>query len=149
MTNFELALLLDVENNFALLPHVRVVDGKPTPQLTFCNCYASVWCAARGAQLPPVLANKQLLYLRSKPDEWEEVSRERALELVNGADRTELVLAVADAAVHGHIGACLESPPEDPKHLYVSAAGARNFRRAKLEASFGFLKPIFFRRRKE
>lgn len=148
MTNYELALFLDVENNFALLPHTRLVDGKEY-KCTLCNCYASIWCAARGAQLPPVLANKQLLYLRARPDEWEEVSRERALELVNGPDRTELVLAVAEAAVHGHIGACVESPPEDPKHLYVSAAGARNFKRTKLESSFGFLKPVFFRRRRK
>lgn len=147
MTNFELAQLLDVENNFALLPHARFIDGKPTSRLTLCNCYASIYCAARGAKLPADLANKQLLYLRGHPAEWEPVSRERAHELVNSGDKTELVLAVAEAPIHGHIGPCVESPPEDPKSLYVSAAGLRNFKRTKLESSFGFLTPVFFRRR--
>lgn len=147
MSPYETAQLVDVEHNFAFQPHRRIVDDKPTPLLTFCNCAASVFCAARGIHLPPELANKQLLFLLERPAEWERVTRDRALELVN-TDPTETVLAVAEYAEHGHIGACVESPPEDRKSLYVTSAGARNFNRTRLESSFGFLKPVFFRHRK-
>lgn len=135
MTNFELAQLLDVENNFALLAR----DG-----LTFCNCYASLFCAARGVRLPPDVANKQLLYLMAHQGEWDLVVRPRAVELANAS---ELVLAVAEHEMHGHIGPLVESLPADPAGAYVSAAGAHNFIRARLEASFGPLKPVFFHHR--
>jgi len=137
MTPYETAQLLDVENNFAFLP----IDGR-----TYCNCYAAVFCAARGVRLPPDVANKQLLYLMSHQGEWELVSREQAHAIVNAnADAT--VLAVAEQPIHGHIAGVVESPPEDPAGLYVSAAGAQNFKRARLEKSFGQLKPVFFHHR--
>jgi hypothetical protein len=138
VTPYETADLLDVENNFAFLP----IEGR-----TYCNCYASVFCAARGIRLPPELANEQLLHLIAHPEEWEQVTREMAHAIVN-TDAGATVLAVAEHTEHGHIGALVESPPSDPTGLYVSAAGARNFKRAKLETSFGFLKPAFFTRRK-
>lgn len=144
MTLFDLASLLDVEGNFAFLPHNRLIDGKPV-SVTLCNCYAVAFCAAHGAFLPIDVANKQALFLVAHPDRWESVTKERALDLANSH---ELVLAVAEHAPHGHIAPLVESPSNDTSHVYVSAAGARNYRRARLESSFGFLQPSFFHWRK-
>ena len=135
MTNYQLAQLLDVEHNFAFAPR----EGA-----SFCNCYASVFCAARGATLPPLKANEQMGWLAASQD-WVSVGPAEAVTRVNAL---ELVLAIAQALPHGHIAPLVESPDEDPMSAYVSAAGAHNYVRCKLERSFGPLKPTFFLWRK-
>lgn len=131
MTLFELAALLDVEHNAAFVPF----GGR-----TWCNAYTSVFCGARGVRLPPVVADEQFTYLASSLD-WQRVPK---AEAVTRANAHELVVAAVQALPHGHIAPCVESPSEGPSGLYVSAAGAHNFIRAKLERSFGFLQPVFF-----
>lgn len=124
MTLYELAQLLDVEHNFAFVPR----DNS-----TFCNCFTSVFCAARGVRLPPLKANEQRVYLQSSPD-WAAVT---LAEAVTRANAGGLVVAVAELQPHGHITPLVESPDDDPAGAYVSAAGARNFVRCKLAATFG------------
>lgn len=131
MALYDLAVLLDVTENFAFTPRDNT---------TFCNCYSSVFCAARGVKLPPLKANDQRVYLQMS-DEWSSIGYSEAVTRANAG---ELVLAAVNEAPHGHITPCVESPTEDPTHLYVSAAGARNAIRCKLEQSFGNLQPDFF-----
>jgi hypothetical protein len=131
VTLYELAQLLDVEHNFAFCPR----DG-----MTFCNDYAAVFCAARGVRLPPLKANEQKAYLAGSPA-WVVIGREEA---VTRANAQETVLAVVELQPHGHITPLVESPAEDPTGAYVSAAGARNDVRCRLEKQFGALKPTFF-----
>lgn len=142
MTPYEAAVLLDVEENFAFAPHTRLVDGK-FQSVTLCNAYASVFCAVLDVELPPVMANKQYLWMMSHPAEWEPVTKADALRLVN--EERAVVVAVAQHPEHGHIAGCVESPLDDLSHLYVTAAGMRCYRRTRLESSFGFLNPVFFR----
>lgn len=139
MTLYELAQLLDVEHNAAFLPTALYVDGAALP-VTRCNDYAAVFCAARGARLPPLTANAQRGYLSTSP-EWALVGR---AEAVTRACAHETVLAIVEEQPHGHVAPLVESPPEDPESAYVSAAGARNFARCKLEQSFGMLNPSFY-----
>ncbi len=136
MTLYHLAQLLDVEHNFAFIP--RGTE-------TFCNDYASVFCAALGVRLPPIPASQQHSFLLGSTD-WVTIGR---AEAVTRANAGQLVLASVAMDPHGHIAPCVESPDSDPTGLYVSAAGARNAIRCKLEQSFGFLKPDFFTTTKE
>lgn len=131
MTSYALAQLLDVEHNFAFIPR----DNS-----TFCNCYTSAFYAARGIRLPPLKANEQKVFLESSP-EW---TRCEYAEAVTRANAGEDVVAVKDMAPHGHITPLVESPPEDPTHAYVSAAGARNYVRCRLDTSFGPFDPVFY-----
>ena len=131
MTLFELATLLDVTHNAALMP----ATGR-----TLCNAYASVFCAARGARLPPLLANEQLTFLQASP-EWARIGRGEA---VTRANAHELVVAAVAAVPHGHIAPVVESPDGDPMGCYVTAAGARNYVRCTVETSFGPMFPVYF-----
>lgn len=131
MTSYELAQLLDVEHNFAFTAR----DNS-----TFCNCYTSAFYAARGIRLPPLKANEQKVFLGTSA-EWTKCAIDEAVTRVNaGGD----VVACITLIPHGHITPLVESPPEDPMGVYVSAAGARNFVRCKLAASFGPYSPVFY-----
>ena len=132
---YDLAVRLNVVANYAFCPR----NGQ-----TFCNDYASVFCAARGVVLPPVVADDQLGYLSTSP-EWTEIGK---LEAVTRANAGQLVLAVADSATlkqnHGHIVALVESPDTNPSGCFVTAAGARNAVRCPLDQQFGAIQPRFF-----
>lgn len=131
MTLLETAMLLDCEHNFAFSPRAGT---------TFCNCFVSVFCAARGVRLPPVSANDQSKYL-IVAEAWQRVGRDEAVTLANAH---ELVVASMQALPHGHISPLVESPDDDPSGCYVSAAGAHNFNCARIERSFGTMLPLFF-----
>lgn len=134
MTLFEQAQLLDPEHNFAFMPRNNS---------TFCNCWTSVFCAARGIRLPPVSANEQFKWLsmHGEPDGWRVIG---PAEAVTRANTHQLVIAIATALPHGHVAPLVESPDDDPMSAYVSAAGAHNYTRTRLERSFGPLQPVFF-----
>lgn len=149
--DFILALIMgvDVVNNFAFQPHRRAVANNKggfdaTPVLTFCNCLVSVYTAALGCPIPPMLAKKQHAWLASNEGKmagWMQV------DAVTAALRAETgypTVAVATGAQHDHIALVVPADRVGPPGVYVSAAGAQNFVRAKLERSFGFLKPEFY-----
>jgi len=136
VTFSEVLDLMDVEHNWAFLPKTVVIDGVPRLQ-TFCNDYASVVCAAKGARLPPTSANDQWNYLHSKQamaDGWSQCSEAEAR--ASAADGL-LVVAVMEGKKDGHIGVVLESSPESPDVTDVTSAGGRNHRRCTLDQSFG------------
>lgn len=131
MTLYDFAVLLDVTHNFAFAPR----NG-----LTWCNCYSSVFAAGRGVRLAPVKANDQHEALAVSAD-WKKIGYDEA---VTRANASELVFASIVQPKDGHITPCVESPENDPTRLYVSAAGARNAIRCRLDQSFGDLSPDFF-----
>ncbi len=157
-----LATGLDVQNNFAFLPHRRVIPvsamaaphGKPkvtfagaehwiSDVLTFCNAYVAVFTAALGCPIPPMKANSQLVWLASNEGKmagWTELTGGDArATAVKTAGLGYPTIAAAHSMPHGHIGMMMPSPQKDPKAPYVSAAGATNIMHGKLEKSFGAL----------
>jgi hypothetical protein len=141
----ELISGLDVVNNFCFLPHRRFIDDKPTPLLTLCNCYLTVCTAALGCPVPPMLANKQAAWLASNEGK---LAGWMGCDAVTAHAKANLGYPVVAVAVsptgHGHVALVVPSDPSDAEHLYVSAAGARNFVRTRIERSFGDLRPSFF-----
>ncbi len=151
---------LCVTSNFAFLPHRRVVPVVPgetlgpdvplvmvgvqkckvTPPLTLCNDYATCFAAAFGAELPPMKANDQWLWLQSneaKMKGWRWVpDRKEAQQRVRlGA----LVAVVARNILgHGHIAMGVPSMLA-PSEFHVTAAGASTYVNVRLETSFGAL----------
>ncbi len=126
------AKALSVESNFAFLPR---------DSITFCNCYATCFVAARGGVLPPLLANLQHAWLADPANGWRKVD---TIEAASLADDGATVLAVwtNPTGGHGHIAVVLGS---DDGHLLVSAAGQRNYVCTQLERSFGLtIHPEFF-----
>ena len=143
----QLIQFLDVRNSFAFLPHVRVIDGEPTAQLTLCNVYASVFCAALGVRLPVTLkANKQVAWLQGPEGQaagWRSVDR---LMAVQWAALGHPVVAgwIHPMGGPGHIAMVVPSPHSDEVGAHVSAAGAVNIARGRLENSFGAVGPLHF-----
>lgn len=137
---FDLATRLNVVQNFAFSPS----NGAG---VTWCNCYTSVFCAARGVTLDPVIADDQLNKILSVSPDWTEIGHDEAVTRANAG---EMVVAAASSTMlgqrHGHITPLVESPTTDPTGCYVSAAGARNAIRCRLEQSFGTVMPRFFAR---
>lgn len=151
-----LATDFDVANNFAFLPHRRVVPATTgikgvatvtidtviyvvTAILTLCNAYVSEFTAALGCPIPPMKANKQLEWLLSNEGKmagWSECDRATAITRAGLGYPT---VAVALDAPHGHIGMMMPPPATDPQGAYVSSAGISNFIYVKLEKSFGAL----------
>lgn len=150
---FELATALDVQNNFAFLPHRRLLpvqpgtrpaqvinldgfDYEPTNTLTLCNAYTSVFTAALGCAIPPTKANQQKAWLRLEGQAagWFECNRTAALQRASAGYP---VVMVAYDQPHGHIGVVMPSPLADPATVYVSAAGRTNVKYGKALASFG------------
>jgi hypothetical protein len=138
---------LDVANNFAFLPHRRVLsDGDPTPTLTLCNCYVTCCTAALGCAVPPMKANEQRTWLLSPEAQlagWMHVDSETARQRAQGGYPTVAAWANPDGG-HGHIALVVPTDPTGPVGLYVSAAGAQNYVRCLLSRSFGDLRPDFF-----
>lgn len=153
----ELATGFDVVNNFAFLPHRRVVPASTgikgvatvtidavlyvvTSILTLCNAYVAVFTAALGCPIPPMKANQQLTWLSSNEGKmagWSECT-DRATAVLRAGLGYPTVAAAFDQP-HGHIAMMMPPPATDPRGAYVSAAGATNFVYAKLEKSFGAL----------
>lgn len=151
----QLATDLAVTNNFAFLSHRRVIswvagaskgvkvtidgaDYEVTAQLTLCNCYTSVFCAALGCPVPPMKANDQIQkYLFANEGQmagWFKVNRAAAIARAKLGYPTLMCLV---APGHGHIAPVMPSPVTDPNGLYVSAAGRSNFVFEKAIRSFG------------
>lgn len=139
--------LLDVRNAFAFLPHVRLIDGKPTAPLTLCNAYASVFCACLGVRLPPTLkANQQIPWLHSEEGRlagWMTVDYETAKQRAISGFPT-LVGWVNPTGGPGHIGAVVPPLKGFEAELFVSAAGRTNVARDRIRASFGDVAPLVF-----
>ena len=128
---------LDVVNNFAFLPHRRVIEGEPTPLLTLCNCYVSVCTAALGCPIAPMKANQQHAWLASNEGKlagWMPVDPATAQQRGDSGYPT---VAVETKPGHGHIALVVPADPTGPSGIYVSAAGAQNFVRALFLRSFG------------
>lgn len=133
-SQLDVAACLDAHRNF--LP-----DGLAS----HCNTYACAFLGMRGHVIPVNMTANELFDWFSSPAAigkgWRKATHEEALAAANaGGD----VVAVAQGERHGHIGVCVESLPNTPGRLCVSAAGSSNFVRAPLERSFGDLKPTFF-----
>lgn len=147
-----LALIMGVDcvNNFAFLPHRRALANDsggfdPTPTLTMCNCLLTVYTAALGCAVPPMLANKQHAWLKSNEGVlagWMPVDSETARQRAQLGYPT--VAAAANPNGHGHVGLVVPQSVTDKPGLYVSAAGVHNYVRAPIGMSFGTLKPDFW-----
>lgn len=139
---------IDVVNNFAFLPHRRVLDDSRdtiTPRLTLCNAYVTACTAGLGCAIPPMLANKQHAWLKSNEGMlagWMPVDPETARQRAQLGYPT--VAAVMNLSGHGHIALVVPQAATEPPGLYVSSAGATNFIRTPMARSFGALKPSFF-----
>lgn len=135
---------VDVGRCAAFLPTTLDVDGQPMP-VTRCNSYAVVYCAAFNAPLPNAPANDQNDWLHSNEAKMGGWAPCDALTAALRASLGYVVLASwKNPAGHGHIAAVVPAPVADPSGTYVSAAGAQNFVRARIEKSFGAIKPEFF-----
>ena len=137
---------VDCVNNFAFLPHRRVLsEGNVTPQLTLCNCLLTIYTAALGCAVPPMLANKQATWLASNEGK---LAGWMPCDAITAHARANLgypvVAAASNQAGHGHVALVVPSDVTDAGHLYVSSAGTRNFIRCRIERSFGDLRPTFF-----
>lgn len=137
---------LDVVNNFAFLPHRRVLaDGSLTPTLTLCNTYLTCCTAGLGCAIPPMLANKQHVWLLSNEGKlagWMHVDSETARQRAQLGYPT--VAVAANLFGHGHVALVVPPDPVGPVGIYVSAAGAQNFVRVLWHRSFGAMKPDYF-----
>lgn len=136
---------LDVQNNFAFLPHRRVMeDGSLSPMLSLCNCYVTCCTAALGCAIPAKKANNQVEWLISTSGQlagWMHVDSETARQRATLGFPT--VAAWVNQTGHGHI-ALLVPPPQGETRLFVSAAGTQNFTAAPIEKSFGVGKDVHF-----
>lgn len=159
----QLAMGFDVSNNFAFLPHRRVIPvslapppaGKQlvtigtaaywiTDLLTECNCYANVFSTALGCPIPPMKANAQYDWLLSnegKMQGWTECDRSIAIARSNLG--YPVCIAARNPVGNGHIGFGMPEPlvngMRPGKKLYCSAAGASNYAKVAFESSFGHL----------
>lgn len=117
---------------------------------TFCNLAASVICALMGARLPILLtANGQSSWLSSSQgsaEGWKPIPKEEALVAANLG---RVVVAIAEAIPHGHVGVCVPSLPGKELELCVCAAGRENWLRTPIKNSFGKLQPTFYLHSKE
>ena len=133
-SQLDVAAILDPKANFL-----------PTQTATFCNVFAAAFLALRGRVVPLNKTANELADWFSSPkavgDGWRKATFEEALKAANSDGD---VVAVAKSLPHGHIAVCVESLPNTPGRLCVSAAGAANYVRAPIERSFGSLKPTFF-----
>lgn len=138
---------IDVVNNFAFLPHRRVLsDGDPTPLLTLCNAYVTCCTAALGCPIAPMKANEQAAWLLSPEGQlagWMHVDSATAKQRAQGGYPT-VAAWVNPTGGHGHIALVVPADPIGPDGIYVSAAGAQNFVRCLVGRSFGDLKPDYF-----
>lgn len=112
-----------------------------------CNTYACAFLGMRGHVIPANMSANELYDWFSSPRAvalgWRRATHDEALRVANsGGD----AVCIRHELPHGHIGVCVESLPNTPGRLCVSAAGTDNFVRAPLERSFGALRPgdLFF-----
>lgn len=112
---------------------------------TFCNIYAAAFLALRGLVIPVTKSANQLYDWFDGPEGraagWFPATLSEAIAIAN-ADGD--VVAISKGEKHGHIAVCVESLPNTPGRLCVSAAGANNFIRAPIERSFGDLPRSYF-----
>ncbi len=137
---------LDVANNFAFLPHKRIILGSTTGPLTMCNTYLNSFTVALGCAIPPLLANQQVKWLAGPEGVeagWAPCDKAEALRQANFG--YPVVAVVGNPEGHGHCAVVVRSPSTDSANIYVSSAGIQNFGRTKLEHSFGSLQPLFYR----
>lgn len=132
----DVAAVLDAHNNFL-----------PQGLRTLCNVYLCAFMGMRGHVIPCNMSANELYDWFSSPAAvakgWRRATPEEALRVANaGGD----VVCVRKEEGHGHIAAVVESLPNTPGRMCVSAAGSFNFVRAPIERSFGPLRPgdLFF-----
>lgn len=135
----QLIRLLAVDQNFAFQPR----EGA-----TYCNDYVSVACAGLGVKLPPLKADDQADWLAGVDGV---ASGWRLVDPLEAQHLAELGTPVVaswknPSGGHGHIALVVPGVGmSNPDHLYVSAAGSRNYVRAPIENSFGLsIHPLFF-----
>ena len=133
-SQLDVAATLDFHHNFLAR------DGK-----TFCNVAAAAFLALRGHVIPLTMSANELFDWFASPAAlgkgWRKSTHDEALAVANaGGD----AVAIAKEQPHGHVGVLVESLPNTPGRLCVSAAGSQNFIRAPIERSFGLLSPTFF-----
>jgi len=133
-SQLDVAAVLDAHHNFVT-----------ETSLTFCNVYTAAFLGLRGHVIPVTMSANELadwfVSMAGINAGWRSATPGEALAIANsGGD----VVAVAKDNPHGHIGVVVESLPNTPGRLCVSAAGRHNFVRAPIERSFGLLVPSFF-----
>lgn len=111
---------VDVENNFAFLPH----DG-----ITYCNCYAKVVLAHQGVFIPSLKANDLM--------DWMAASGQWANYAAPIPDAP--FVAVSKGDPHGHIAVGV-----DFKNGIYTAAGHKNYKFCTLRQTFGHIDPAIF-----
>lgn len=132
----DVAAVLNAHENF-------VADSSGT----HCNTYGCAFLGMRGLVIPCNMTANELYdwfsSARAVGDGWRKATYDEALAVANaGGD----AVCVRKDEPHGHFGVCVESLPNTPGVLCVSAAGTHNFVRAPIERSFGKLRPgdLFF-----
>lgn len=128
-SQLDVAAALDFHHNFVADSHH-----------TFCNVAAAAFLGLRGHVIPLTMSANELFDWFASPaaigKSWRKATHDEALAVANaGGDG----VCVRKAAGHGHIGVLVESLPNTPGRLCVSAAGRENFVRAPIERSFGNL----------
>lgn len=126
----DVAAVLDAHSNF-------LAQGPRT----LCNVYAACFLGLRGHVIPLLSANELYDWFASPAaigKGWKRASFEEALAVANAGGDAVCVRQECD---HGHIGVVVESLPNTPGRMCVSAAGRENFVRAPIERSFGPLQP--------
>jgi hypothetical protein len=130
--------VIDPENNASL---------QPRSGLTFCNDAITELTMGLGCPVPIALANAQHDWLAGSAglaEGWMPVDSETARQ------RAELGYPVVASwkngtGGHGHIALVVPAPAKDPGHIYVAAAGSKNYNRTRIENSFGLeIHPDFF-----
>lgn len=126
----DVAATLDAHSNFL-----------PQGSRTQCNIYAAAFLGLRGHVIPLLSANELYDWFSSPAavgQGWTRASFDEAMAVANAGGDAVCIRQEKD---HGHIGVIVESLPNTPGRMCVSAAGVSNFVRAPIERSFGELEP--------
>lgn len=125
---------------------VRDVTGDGKKE-TFCNVYTSDVTAALSAPISHFLGGKwqdvhdNALWLQDPENKWVRCFAEFAQRRANQGFPSVVVWSATEPG-HGHIAVL--RPSDAGSGIWISQAGARNYRRAPLAAGFGTRSPLQF-----
>lgn len=131
------ALVNQFDVEFAERYQIREIEGK---RATFCNVYVSDLTHALCAPIPHWLDGRWQLvgdnaeWLRKPENGWTPALPKAAQTLADTGHPSVVVYDPADKA-HGHIA--LLVPSNGQNGVWITQAGARNYRRCPLMAGFG------------
>ncbi len=120
-------------------------QGRIQPGTTWCNLFASNVTKALGCEIPFLLVNSQVVYLRDIVNKWRECNAPTARARANAGYPT-VGFWVGPDVHHGHIVVLLPSsklPSDKRDQMACAQAGRSNFSYGRLATAFDSL-PVEF-----